>query len=245
MNLVSDEGFGVTTDSSGNIYVTGVSTTDINHSLGLGITHIFLVKYNSSGTKQWTKRLGTKMSGVSETGIDGGKDVTIDSSGNIYVTGYTGGGLDGNYYYGGGVLIGRDIFLVKYNSSGQKQWTRQLGSDRVDVGEGVTTDSSGNIYVTGTTEGILDKSTNSKGRGIFLVKYNSSGTKQWIKEWSIRFWDKGKDVTTDSSGNIYVTGENLSKLDETGSLNIFLIKYNSSGKKLWTKKMGTSTYDSG
>ena len=70
---------------------------------------IVLVKYNSSGTKQWTKQLGTSSG-------DYGNDVTTDSSGNIYVTGYTGGGLDGNTHFGD-----RDIFLVKYNSSGIKQ----------------------------------------------------------------------------------------------------------------------------
>ena len=67
------------------------------------------VKYNSSGTKQWTKQLGT-------SSWDEGYGVTVDSSDNIYVTGYTFRGLDGNTYSGGG-----DIFLVKYNSSGTKQ----------------------------------------------------------------------------------------------------------------------------
>ena len=89
------------------------------------------------------------------------------------MTGYTGGGLDGNTSSGES-----DIFLVKYDSSGTKQWTKQLGTSSGDNGLGVTTDSSGNIYVTGGTEGGLDGNTNSGGWDIFLVKYNSSGTKQ-------------------------------------------------------------------
>ena len=59
-----------------------------------------------------------------------------------------------------------------------KQWTEQLGTSSYDSGEGVTTDSSGNIYLTGSTEGGLDGNTNSGKDDIFLVKYNSSGTKQ-------------------------------------------------------------------
>ena len=70
------------------------------------------------------------------------------------------------------------IILVKYNSSGTKQWTKQLGTSSCDKGYGVTTDSSRNIYMTGTTSGDLDGNTSSGGNDIFLVKYNSSGTKQ-------------------------------------------------------------------
>jgi len=117
-------------------------------------------------TSLWTKQLGTSSS-------DGGSGVTTDSSGNVYVTGYTLGGLDGNTNSGS-----YDMFLVKYNSSGTKQWTKQLGSSGWDWGNGVTTDSSGNIYVTGYTNGGLDGNTNSGSYDIFIVKYNSSGIKQ-------------------------------------------------------------------
>ena len=119
-------------------------------------------KVNESGTKQWTKQLGTSSD-------DRGNSVTTDSSGNIYVTGSTRGGLDGNIHSGND-----DIFLVKYNSSGTKQWTKQLGTSSDDRGYGVTTDSSGNIFVTGYTEGGLDGNIHSGNDDIFLIKYNSS-----------------------------------------------------------------------
>ena len=72
--------------------------------------------------------------------------MTVDSSDNIYVMGYTEGGLDGNTNSGE-----NDTFLVKYNSSGTKQWTQQLGTSADDYGLGVTVDSSDNIYVAGYT----------------------------------------------------------------------------------------------
>ena len=102
-----------------------------------------------------------------------GFGVTTDSSGNIYVTGITERGLDGNNNSGYD-----DIFLVKYNSSGTKQWTKQMGTSSDDRGNSVTTDSSGNIYLTGSTEGGLDGNTNSGDEDIFLMKYNSSGIGQ-------------------------------------------------------------------
>ena len=139
--------------------------------------------------------------------------MTVDSSNNIYVTGYTWGGLDGNTRLGAG-----DLFLVKYNSSGVKQWTRQLGTSAIDYGYGVTVDSSNNIYVTGDTQGGLDGNTNSGGEckgyndnkipcsDLILVKYNSSGVKQWTRQLGSFSWDSGYGVTVDSSDNIYVTG---------------------------------------
>ena len=56
--------------------------------------------------------------------------------------------------------------------NGEKQWTKQLGTSDYDYGNGVTTDSSGNIYVTGKTGGGLDGNTSSGGNDIILVKYN-------------------------------------------------------------------------
>ena len=64
------------------------------------------------------------------------------------------------------------------NTTSTETWTKQLGSFLSDSGDSVTTDSSGNIYVTGNTEGDLDGNTSSGGKDIFLVKYNSDGVKQ-------------------------------------------------------------------
>ena len=233
----NDWGNGVSTDSSGNIYVTGYTSGGLDGNTSSGVGDMFLVKYNSSGTKKWTKQLGTSSS-------DDGRGVSTDSSGNIYVTGTTYGGLDGNTSSGSD-----DIFLVKYDSSGTKQWTKQLGTSSIDYGKGVSTDSSGNIYVTGYTGGGLDGNTSSGGLGdIFLVKYNSSGTKQWTKQLGTSSDDWGNGVSTDSSGNIYVTGVNGGGLDgntSSGWYDIFLVKYNSSGTKQWTKVLGTSSNDWG
>ena len=86
--------------------MTGDTLGGLDGNTNSGFEDISLIKYNSSGTKQWTKQLGTSSS-------DSGNGVTTDSSGNIYVTGSTGGGLDGNTSSGN-----YDIFLLKYNSSG-------------------------------------------------------------------------------------------------------------------------------
>ena len=214
-----DNGFGVAADSSNNIYVTGNTGGDLDNNTSSGGNDLFLVKYNSSGTKQWTKQLGS-------SGNDQGRGVTVDSSDNIYVTGLTKGGLDGNSWQGN-----NDIFLVKYNSSGTKQWTQQLGTLYSDIASGVTVDSSNNLYVTGYTHGDLDGNTNSLTYDLFLIKYNSSGNKQWTKLLgSVEDTGySGRGLASDSSNNIYITGQT----------NV-LIKYNSSGTKQWTKQLSGS-----
>ena len=103
--------------------------------------------------------------------------VATDSSGNVYVTGGTKGGLDGNASAGN-----TDLFVVKYSSSGTKQWTKQLGSSGRDSANGIAIDSSENVYVTGMTFGGLDWNTSTGANDLFVVKYNSSGTKQWTKQ---------------------------------------------------------------
>jgi uncharacterized delta-60 repeat protein len=231
-----DWGLGVTIDSSDNIYLTGRTLGGLDGNTNSGDNDTFLVKYNSSGIKQWTRQFGTSSSDVAS---DGGKGINVDSSGNVYVTGHTYGGLDGNTNSGD-----YDIFLVKYNSSGTKQWLRQLGTSSEDRGNSVSLDSSGNAYVTGYTHGELDGNTNSGRADIYLMKYNSSGTKQWIIQLGTSSSDIGRDVSVDSSGNIYVAGFSKGGLDgntNSGNEDIILMKYNSSGIKQWIIQLGTSS----
>ena len=146
--------------------MSGYTYGGLDGNTNSGDMDIILVKYNSSGTKQWTSQHGT-------SSLDIGKDVSVDSSGNIYLTGHTVGGLDGNFQNGIA-----DLFLIKFNSSGTKQWTSQLGTSSIDAVSGMSIDSSGNVFISGYTEGGLDGNTNSGNKDIFLVKYNSDGVLQ-------------------------------------------------------------------
>ena len=113
----------------------------------------------------FTQQLGT-------SSVDWANGVATDSSGNVYVAGDTFGGLDGTN------AGSWDLFVVKYNSSGTKQWTKQFGTSTSDSANGVATDSSGNVFVTGTTGGGLDNNTSAGDNDVFLVKYDPNGNKQ-------------------------------------------------------------------
>ena len=218
----SDYGTGVTLESSDIFIASEQTNIGLDGNTNSGSDDIFLVKYNSSGTKRWTEQLGIS---DNESGIS----LAVDSFDNIYVTGYTKGELDGNTNSGN-----YDIFLIKYNSSGIKQWTKQLGDSDANHGMGMTVDSFDNIYVTGFTNRVLDGNINLGGEDIVLMKYNSFGTKQWTKQLGLSASDFALDVTVDSSDNIHVTGFTNSSFDENFdhlSDDIFLVKYNSDGVK--------------
>jgi len=183
-----------------------------------------------TGTHSWQIAIALGSTGNYQLAThDFANGVVTDSSGNVYVTGGTKGGLDGNTSAGN-----TDLFVLKYNSSGTKQWTKQLGSWQNDLANGVATDSSGNFYVTGFTYKYLDGNTSAGKADLFVVKYNSSGTKQWTKQLGTSSRDSARGVATDSSGNVYVSGDTYGGLDgntSAGGADLFVVKYNSSGTK--------------
>jgi hypothetical protein len=226
----SDRIEGVAVDGSGNVYVIGNTKGGMYGESNAGDWDVFLIKYDSSGDRKWTKLIGTV-----ET--DMAYDVAVDTTGNTYITGETEGDLGGEPHSGD-----RDIFLVKYSSWGTEKWTRLIGTDNDDCGYGVAMDGSGNIYITGYTEGDLDGNINSGGKDIFLVKYNASGTKQWTKQLGTIESDIGYGIETDGSGNIYITGGTVGGLDgDVWAYNwhVFLVRYDSSGNREWIKQYGT------
>jgi uncharacterized protein (TIGR03437 family) len=149
----------------------------------------------------------------------------IDAAGNIYLAGSTSS-------YGAG---GQDVLLLKYDSTGHLLWNRVWGGTADDSGSGVAVDSSGNVYVAGSTQSF------GFGRSdALLLKFNSSGSLLWAKTWGGSSYDAAYDLAFDSSGNVYVAGESYS----LGNCAIFL-KFDSNGNLLFTRTWkGPATYDS-
>ena len=222
---------GVAVDASGNIYVAGYTNGTLAVEGNAGSYDMFVAKYNAAGTRQWIHQLGTSVSEKANA-------IAVDTSGNVYVAGWTLGGLDGNTNAGF-----RDVFLTKYNTSGIKQWTQQLGSTGNEEANGVTIDASGNIIVTGYTDGILNVAPNAGQSDLFVAKYNSSGVNQWTRQLGSSGVDVGRGVVTDSTGDVYVAGYTGGSLDgntSAGATDAFITKYLADGTKQWTKQFGSS-----
>lgn len=105
------------------------------------------------------------------------------------------------------------MFLAKYDTDGAKLWIQQLGTADFDNGYDVSADGSGNIYVTGVTEGGLDGNTNAGYRDMFLIRYDTNGAKLWTRQLGSARSDYGYGVSVDGSGNAYINGSTEGNLD--------------------------------
>ncbi|MDD5492671.1 MAG: SBBP repeat-containing protein [bacterium] len=231
----SDQGAALVCDAVGNIYVTGHTYGSFEGKTNAGGADIFLIKLEPSGKILWIKQFGSSES-------DYGLSVTSDSEGNAYVVGDTYGKLTGTRNYGEA-----DVFIMKFDASGDRLWSAQFGTVFAEHTKMVLVDNSGNIFVTGDTSGTLEPKTAFGGYDIFLAKYNQYGDRLWIKQIGTAANDFSGGVAGDSSGNIYVSGETKGQVKgdvNKGLGDIFLARFDANGQKIWSRQLGSRASDS-
>ena len=220
-------GNGIVADSDDNVYITGMTmmNLEVGQPLITGTsTDSFVVKYDKYGSYQWI----SNMLGVQGPllGATQSNAITLDANKNIYITGYTTGPLDGQTFVGG-----YSTFVTKYNPTGTKQWTKLLlGSNAADVTEAfaITSDYSGHIYITGTTNGNIDNQIKTGVRDVFVSKYNANdGTRLGTRLMgTTNVTANGNGMTNvRGSGNICVAGDTTGPLDGQtfiGSQDVFV-----------------------
>ena len=141
-----------------------------------------------------------------------------------------------------------DIFLTKYNQHGDHVWSRQIGSAADDVSFAVTTDSHGNTYVTGFTQGILHGESNAGGLDVFLIKFSNQGRELWRRQFGSAGDETGLAITTDEEANVYLTGQtngNFEDFTNKGGKDLFVVKYDAQGDQQWIHQSGTAQDDLG
>jgi len=156
---ISDEesGISMTFDSSDNVYITGYIRNALDGNKNLGDFAVLLVKYNSSGIREWVKKLG-------KSEVEYGARLIVDSSHNIYVTGFS------------SEFEPQITLMGKYDASGNRVWTKALGSTLSNFAWDVTVDSKDNIYVTGFSENSFAQHSGWKD-DFLLMKFNTEGIK--------------------------------------------------------------------
>lgn len=195
---------------------------------------------NNSQTFEWAAQAGSTTLG------DGAKDLAIDVSGNLIMTGK----IHGAASFGEGLTLtspsnSPDIFVSKHNSSGQIVWAVGYGDTDQEYGTGVSTDKAGNIYVIGnSTNGLTFGSTTLSANGTndgiaFLIKLNPDGVLQWAKKINPLYYGESSDILIDNSNTILITGT-LSDYSTGIEQGFYIAKYNTSGTQLSYKTFGFS-----
>ncbi|MEW6324916.1 MAG: CARDB domain-containing protein, partial [Nitrospirota bacterium] len=202
----------VVTDGAGNTYVTG---------LGLSFSgdDFQTAKYDPNGNQLWVARYDY----TADYDFDRPTDLTVDSAGNVYVTGESSGGFA----------------TVKYDSGGNQLWVQRYGTNAVPAALAV--DGTGNVYVTGY--GCV-WSAGAYGGGCedhdyFTFKYAPDGTQLWLRTYdqgsNLRptDTDKAYALALDGLGHVYVSGYSRSS---STTVEIATVKYDAGGNQLWVKR---------
>jgi uncharacterized delta-60 repeat protein len=195
----TDKPKAIAVDSNSNVYVTGY---------GNYLYDYITVKYDENGNEQW---VATYNRGERDVAYD----IAVDGNGNVYVTGYS-----------HHASTQKDYATVKYDSDGNEQWAAIYDGSASDddIAKGIVVDGSGNIYVTGQSQGSNDD--------YATVKYDSDGNEIWATRYD---GSGGADVPScialDGDGNVYVTGQSQNSNSDYAT-----VKYDSSGNEEWVAR---------
>lgn len=204
-----DRASSIALDEDGNVYVTGGST-------GIDTFYDYTtIKYNNDGVEEWVAHYdgpGNHM--------DIATSISLDESGNVYVTGYS----------FASVAIDRDYATIKYDNDGVEQWVARYNgpANERDQAYSITLDTAGNIYVTGRSKGI------GTSYDYATIKYNNDGVEQWAARYDgpANYDDSAESIALDDAGNVYVTGYS----NGITSCDYATIKYNSYGVEQWVAR---------
>jgi hypothetical protein len=212
----NDEGHKVVADNSGYVYVAGM----VNPYNTGTLRDYVAIKYDASGgDTAWARTYN----GPADS-LDMARDIEVDVSGNVYVTGSSRGNGTSS-----------DIATIKYNSAGIEEWVMRYNNPDTsgsDGGYGLEIDGAGNIYVAGQSRGL------GTGTDIVAIKYDPAGVEQWVARYNgpandydtPSDQDGGKCMAIDQDANIYITGASRGA---ASMYDFIVLKYDSAGIEQW------------
>ncbi|MDJ1483755.1 SBBP repeat-containing protein [Cytophagaceae bacterium YF14B1] len=250
-------GYGLEIDKDGSIYVSGVFTASASFSsiklISQGGSDIFLAKFDATGNIIWVKGAG----GNGGVGYELGRDVALDVNGNCYLT----GGFQNTAKFGTSITLTsaggtNDIFLAKYDSNGNVLWAKRAGGNGGDIGQSLTTDISGNVFLTGR----FSNTSNFGGINLtslgsfdgFIAKYTPDGSVTWAQKVGSPNADFGQGIVVDAGGNCFIAGQysgntilNCATISNKGQGDMYVAKYDPDGNILWAQNAGGTADDAG
>ena len=264
-----DHAYSIVVDGSYNTYITGYfgGTADFDPGAGTqnltsaGGTDIFFARYDASGNLVYARSIG----GISN---DIGYSIAVDANSYVCITGHFSFTPDFDPGAGTQILTGTgltDIFLAKYDASGNYIYAKGMGSTSNNWGNSLALDASGSVFLTGSFDGVVDfdpgisvhNLTSSVGHDIYFAKYDASGNYVYAKSLSgSGFNDLSERIFLDASGNIFLCGTFDGTVDfdpgsgtqdhsSAGGFDIFLAQYDGSGNYIYAKTFGSTGIDIG
>lgn len=246
--------YGISLDKTGNVYCGGNTSGDLKET-HQGWSDIFMTRFDPDGNQLWLTHFGATTKFLSNSGDDNCYGLKVDDNGNAYCVGQTSSNFSE-------VAQGWNALVVKVSSTGVPVWARHfgtatktefnlnIGSERFST---VDVDLEGNVIASGYTSGSFADVAGG-GQDILVVKLDSAGIPQWIKQigtnnapagGDVTGWESGKALATDKSGNIYVTGSTGMTLgEEKGGASggdIFILKLDPDGHFDYLKQFGAIT----
>jgi uncharacterized delta-60 repeat protein len=188
-----DEAYDIAVDSADNVYVTGSSDDD-------GYQPDYAtIKYDTDGNELWVARYNGP-----ENAVDWARDIAVDDSGSVYVTGSSGG-------YG----TGWNYATVKYDTNGIQLWASGYNgpANNLDMAHALALDSMGNVYVTGESFG------NGTYDDFATVKYDTNGNELAVVR-TIGLYGGSANIAADNSGNCYMAGTTGNYVDDSDYITI-------------------------
>jgi hypothetical protein len=189
-------------------------------SIGAGKSDIYLIRTDAEGNEIWEKTYGGENDDV-------GSCVAPTSDGGYIIVGET---------KSFGARKG-DIYLIKTDAEGNEIWEKNLGGDLEDLGNCIQRTADGGYIIAGVTWRF------GRGSEVYLVKIDAEGNEIWEKTFGGRSWDEGHWVVQTSDDGYILVGRSWS-IYGTGD-DVYLIKTDSMGNKLWEKTLDSGGHEEG
>jgi gliding motility-associated-like protein len=260
----------IATDAYSNVYTTGYFTGSVDFDPGPGVsqltssgaTDIFIHKANASGNLAWARKIG----GAQPESIF---SINVDGNGNVYTSGAFTGTVDFNPGAGTYNLTAstfQDMFICKLDALGNFIWAINIGGLSVDCAAFITTDASGNLFMTGNFTGVVDfdpgpgshwlSTVDNSATDIFVLKLDASANFIWVKQIQTTDFNYVFELAVDNSGSVYVTGDFANSADfdpgagetlltSAGGYDAYIFKLDSDGNFEWAISFGSAGFDGG